>query len=102
MNSLHSVWKIIRHIYFCMGTFTSNIIIMSRSLRKTRIFGITTAETEKQDKRRWNRTFRKVSKKLIRLEIEAPSKVRAVVNVWDGAKDGKRYYRAATKRDMRK
>jgi len=47
---------------------------MSRSVRKTKIFGITNAMTEKQDKRRWNRTFRKVCKKLIRLEKEAPIK----------------------------
>ena len=46
---------------------------MSRSVRKTKIFGITTAETEKQDKRRWNRTFRKVCKKLIRLEKDPPN-----------------------------
>ncbi|WP_140938339.1 hypothetical protein [Sphingobacterium lumbrici] len=75
---------------------------MSRSVRKTKIFGITTAETEKQDKRRWNRTFRKVSKKLIRLEKDAPVKLHGVTNVWDGAKDGKKYYRGATKKDMRK
>lgn len=75
---------------------------MSRSLRKTKIFGITTAETEKQDKRRWNRVFRKVSKNQIRLDKEAPIKIQDVTNVWDGAKDGKQYYQRATKKDMRK
>ncbi len=75
---------------------------MSRSVRKTKIFGITTAQTEKQDKRRWNRTFRKVCKKLIRLEKEAPVKMHGVTNIWDGAKDGKQYYRGATKKDIRK
>jgi len=75
---------------------------MSRSVRKTKIFGITTAQTEKPDKRRWNRTFRKVCKKLIRLEKEAPVKMQGVTNIWDGAKDGKQYYRGATKKDMRK
>jgi len=75
---------------------------MSRSVRKTKIFGITTAETEKQDKRRWNRTFRKVSKRLICLEKEAPVKIQGVTDVWDGAKDGRRYYHSATKKDMRK
>lgn len=75
---------------------------MSRSLRKTKIFGHTTAETEKQDKRRWNRVFRKVSKNLIRLEKEAPVKIKGVTNVWDGAKDGKQYYHRASKKDMRK
>lgn len=75
---------------------------MSQSVRKTKIFGITTAESEKQDKRRWNRTFRKVCKKLIRLENDAPIKLRSVTNVWDGAKDGRRYYRNAINKDMRK
>lgn len=75
---------------------------MSRSVRKTKVFGITTAETEKQDKRRWNRTFRKICRKLIRLEKEAPNKIHSVTNVWDGAKDGKRYFRNATRKDMRK
>ena len=75
---------------------------MSRSVRKTKIFGITTAATEKQDKRRWNRTFRKVSKKLIRLDQDAPIKIQGVTDIWDGAKDGRRYYQNATKKDMRK
>lgn len=75
---------------------------MSRSVRKTKIFGITTAQTEKQDKRRWNRTFWKVCKKLIRLEKEAPVKMQGVTNIWDGVKDGKQYYCGATKKDMRK
>ena len=75
---------------------------MSRSVRKTKIFGITTAQTEKQDKRRWNRTFRKVCKKLIRLEKEAPVKMHGVTNIWDGVKDAKQHYRGATKKDIRK
>ncbi|WP_104381242.1 hypothetical protein [Sphingobacterium sp. HMA12] len=75
---------------------------MSRSIRKTKIFGITIAESEKQDKRRWNRTFRKVCKTLIRLEKEAPLKIYSITEIWDGAKDGKRYYPNATKREMRK
>ena len=75
---------------------------MSRSVRKSKIFGYTKAETEKQDKRRWNRRFRKVCKKLIRQERDVPVKIRSVVNVWDGAKDGKHYYHRATIKDMRK
>ncbi|MFD1770647.1 hypothetical protein [Sphingobacterium suaedae] len=75
---------------------------MSRSIRKTKIFGITSAETEKQDKRLWNRKFRKVCKKLILKNKETPVKVNAVTNVWDGAKDGKKYYLGTTKKDMRK
>ena len=80
----------------------SNSKMMSRSVRKTKIFGITPSESEKQDKRRWNRTFRKVCRKLVRLGKEAPHKIHSVTEVWAGAKDGKRYNHNATKKDMRK
>ena len=82
--------------------FATNSKVMSRSVRKTKIFGITTALSEKQDKRLWNRKFRKVCKTLIRLEKEAPVNINSVTNIWSGAKDGRRYYRNATKKDMRK
>lgn len=75
---------------------------MSRSVRKTKIFGITNAKTEKRDKRRWNRTFRKVCRKLNRLEKRTPVKIHSIIDVWDGAKDGKRYFKDATIKDMRK
>ncbi|MCX2575079.1 hypothetical protein [Pedobacter sandarakinus] len=75
---------------------------MARSLRKTKIFPITTAASEKLDKRRWNKTFRKVSKSLIGEEKEVPDKIQSVSSVWDGAKDGKRYRKNATVREMRK
>jgi len=75
---------------------------MSRSIRKTPIFGFTTAKSEKQDKRKWNRRFRKVCKKLIQLETETPVKLAGVTNIWDGAKDGRYYWKGATKKDMRK
>lgn len=75
---------------------------MSRSKRKTPIFGITTAVSEKQDKRRWNRTFRRIAKVKARVEDEAPVKIEAVTNIWDGAKDGKRYYRQYKAKDLRK
>ncbi|QPH41701.1 hypothetical protein [Pedobacter endophyticus] len=75
---------------------------MSRSLRKTKIFGYSYAETEKQDKRRWNRRFRKVCRKLIKLDKDAPIKHHGVTNRWDGAKDGKQYWKGATRKDMRK
>ncbi|MCX2575077.1 hypothetical protein [Pedobacter sandarakinus] len=75
---------------------------MTRSLRKTKIFQITTAASEKLDKRRWNKTFRKVSKSLLGEGKEAPYKIQGVSGVWDGAKDGKRYRKNTTMRDMRK
>lgn len=75
---------------------------MARSLRKTKIFGFTYTETEKQDKRRWNRRFRKISKKLIRLDKDAPIKIQGITNRYDGAKDGRRYWSNAPKKEMRK
>ncbi|WP_293887837.1 hypothetical protein [Sphingobacterium sp. UBA3549] len=80
----------------------SNGKFMSRSLRKTKIFGITTSESEKQDKKRWNRTFGKVCRKLVLSEKVATHKIHSVTEVWSGAKDGKRYNHNAKKRDMRK
>lgn len=75
---------------------------MSRSMRKTKMFGITSAESEKQDKRLWNRKFRKVCKKLICQQEEAHLKIKAVTNVWDGSKDGKRFWHNIPRKYMRK
>lgn len=75
---------------------------MSRSVRKIPIMPYTTAISEKQDKRRWNRIFRKVCKRLLMKEREAPIKISAVSDVWDGGKDGKHYWKDATKKHMRK
>lgn len=58
-------------------------------MRKTKILEITSAESEKQDKRLWNRKFRKVCKKLIRQEKELPNNIKAVTDDWSGSKDGK-------------
>lgn len=59
---------------------------MSRSRRKTPVFGFTTATSEKQDKRLANRRLRRVvhqGKLYVRL--------RDVSNVWSFDKDGKKY-----------
>ena len=75
---------------------------MSRSKRKTKIFGIASAESEKQDKRLWNRKFRKVCKKLIRQGKEVPNNIKAVTDVWSGSKDGKRFRENIPQKYMRK
>jgi len=56
---------------------------------KTKILEITSAESENQDKRLWNRKFRKVCKKLIRQEKELPNNIKVVNDVWSGYKDSK-------------
>jgi hypothetical protein len=75
---------------------------MSNSKKKTPIFGITTATSEKLDKRRWNKTIRRISKIQIIKQKELPHKISAVTNVWDGDKDGKRYIKTYSRKEMRK
>ncbi|HMI02859.1 MAG TPA: hypothetical protein VK541_10280 [Pedobacter sp.] len=65
---------------------------MARSIRKTPIFGLTTAGSEKTDKRRWNRTFGRISKYKIVTKQDLPAKINAVTNVWDGNKRWERYW----------
>ena len=47
--------------------------------------------SEKADKKRWNRMFRKKTKVCLLKGAEPPVRLRAVCKVWDSAKDGKRY-----------
>lgn len=72
---------------------------MSRSERKTPIFGMTTARSEKVDKKAWHSRMRaKVRTDMTPLpgsELDsyiAPIE-NDVGNVWAMAKDGKRYFR---------
>lgn len=75
---------------------------MSRSKKKTPIFGRTLAESEKQDKRKANRVFRKITKRTADAkDAPAPHK-REASEVWKFGKDGKYYRRKTTKKDLRK
>ena len=70
---------------------------MSRSYRKTKIFGNSGNVSEKQDKRIANRCLRS------RVRCgELNLTLREVSNPWDFAKDGKNYWANATEKDMRK
>ena len=63
---------------------------MSRSRRKTPICGITTAESEKQDKRIANRRLRRRVRSALRGDPDAPLPLlREVSNPWLMDKDGK-------------
>jgi hypothetical protein len=64
---------------------------MSRSKRKTPIFGITKAETEKTDKRLANRAYRRHVKTVRFADDELLPHRREMSNVWCFDKDGKRY-----------
>lgn len=77
---------------------------MSRSHRKTPITGITTTDSEKQDKRRANRAYRKRVRDLIQsgnpLDI-LPLMLEIATN-WDFAKDGKQWISNPLSKWMRK
>lgn len=63
---------------------------MSRSRRKTPIRGITSSESEKDDKRIYNRRFRRAQKQVLTVNIEAELPVlREYSNPWSMDKDGK-------------
>ena len=66
---------------------------MSKSSRKTPIFGNTTAETEKYDKRLANRRLRRIVRAVLENDknIEILPTLREVSNVWVFNKDGKRW-----------
>jgi len=64
---------------------------MSRSKRHIPICGVTTAKSEKKDKRIYNRILRRKTKELIRKkEIDKlPKSLKEIVDVWSMDKDGK-------------
>lgn len=64
---------------------------MSRSRRKTPKIGIAAGRrvSEKYDKRKANRKFRKRAKEAIQKDGEPPVRMEEVSDVWGMAKDGK-------------
>lgn len=64
---------------------------MSRSYKHTPIGGITTCRSEKKDKQRANRLFRRTNK-IHTLNEKEPLVMNELVNLWDMGKDGKRYF----------
>ena len=75
---------------------------MSRSKRKTPVFGHTKSDSEKQDKRLANRRLRRCVKTAITADKEDVPKLREVSDVWSMDKDGKSYWKDAKEKDMRK
>lgn len=75
---------------------------MSRSLKKTPITGITTATTEKDNKRKANRKLRRVIKVQVKTGDNPLSTIKEVSNVWSFNKDGKQFLKKPTKKDLRK
>lgn len=77
---------------------------MSRSMRRTPISGMTTAPSEKQDKRLANRRLRRIVRcRLMWQFAEVLPDLREVSDVGSFDKDGKTYFgRARNNRLMRK
>jgi len=75
---------------------------MSRSKKKTKITGITTAKSEKTDKQEANRKLRRKAKEAIPQGKEELPKLKEISNVWSFSKDGKNYNKEMSKKDMRK
>ena len=65
---------------------------MSRSKRSSPIIGVTTAESEKDDKRAANRALRRVTRQAIRaksIDHDVTPLLREVSDPWSMDKDGK-------------
>ena len=77
---------------------------MSRSRRKTPIFGITTATSEAEDKRLWHKRLRAKTRDQLKAGPEDPIPVdrREVSDPWGMAKDGKRFWKKAPPKLLRK
>ncbi len=74
---------------------------MSRSRRRTPIFAMTTATSEKMFKAFEHRRERRAVRVSIHGDQEPPAP-KEFGNPWRGPKDGKRYWQRATAKDMRK
>lgn len=75
---------------------------MSRSRKKKPIFGYTTSKSEKFDKQKYNRVFRRVSKEKIKKGRIAPILIKEIKNRWNMSKDGKQYATFFLKKWLRK
>ena len=75
---------------------------MSRSRRKTPIFGITTSESEKRFKQHEHQRERAAVRSVLRDEPEVLPDPKEFGNPWGGPKDGKLYWKGAKPSNMRK
>lgn len=65
---------------------------VGKSRRNTPIVSNAVADSEKKDKRIWNRKFRRLSNEKIKQGDEPPADIREITDVWLGEKDGKHYW----------
>lgn len=75
---------------------------MSRSKKKTKIGWFTNAKSEKEDKQKANRKFRRIIRQIVKSKkADFPIK-REISNIWCFDKDGKRYFSEMKDKEMRK
>lgn len=75
---------------------------MTRSRRKTPIFGITTAESEKAFKQQEHQRERSSVRDVIKDPDAVLPTGKEFGNPWAGLKDGRRFWKNAKDKDMRK
>ncbi len=75
---------------------------MSRSRKKIPIVGISTATSEKQDKRMANRRFRRKIKIDLKTGKESFTSYKVINNPWSYDKDGKQYLKNPEEKNLRK
>lgn len=75
---------------------------MSNSKKKTKKRTITTATSEKEDKKLAKKRFSLNNRAKAKLRDENYPQKREVIGVWGFAKDGKIYDKNMTEKDMRK
>jgi len=76
---------------------------MSRSKKKTPISGITTAKSEKENKRESNRHFRrKIKENNKQGKAEEIISIKEVSNIWEFDKDGKIFHSNTNTKQLRK
>ena len=75
---------------------------MSRSREKSKIHGVTTAASEKQDKQLANRRYRRLVKQRVKEGDDILPEVREVSDIWLFEKDGKTYFPEMPAKEMRK
>lgn len=75
---------------------------MSRSRRKNKIRGITTATSEKQSKLKANRKLRRLTKDTLKKGKEVLPLLREISNQWNFEKDGKKYDSNLSDKGLRK
>jgi len=75
---------------------------MSNSYKKTPIIGIAISESEKEDKQKANRKFRRIVKSQIKVNNFDFPLIREVSNVWSFEKDGKQFLNIKKQKQLKK